>query len=239
MALQINSTHPGKSPNTLYDQGKLMMACLEWVSTRVHISRFGHHGRESGPALLDDLVQAEVMKSCAISEPWFGSTHQTNVLREKQGGSLWFQLAFGHGTREVCAEKESQLQVSIHTICQLQLRYWISAPCSASFCLCRIALALSSESSAARVMLSRTGPIRGPTVVLGPPNHWARPRGAAASTSMLVRSTWPLSTGDVPLGESLSESFPDMVREVGGTGARLIRGRELAFPKDTGACTSA
>lgn len=103
----------------------------------------------------------------------------------------------------------------VHTICQLQLRYWISAPCSASFCLCRMALALSSESSAAMVMLSSTGPIRGPTVVLGPPNHWANPLGAAASTSTLDRSTWPLPTGDRPRGESLSESLPDMVWSVG------------------------
>lgn len=71
-----------------------MIACLEWVSTRVHISRFGHHGTERGPVLLDVVVRAEELKSSSIFVHWLGSTHQTYVLREEKGGSLWSRLAF-------------------------------------------------------------------------------------------------------------------------------------------------
>lgn len=180
-----------------------MIACGVSVSTIAGVSRVVHASTERGPTPLETIDQVGSQKSSTIASPEFGDTNQTYILREEQGGSLRSQLALrtsGQATRG-----------ADHTICQLQLRYWISAPCSASFCLCKMALALSSESSAARVMLSRTGPMRGPTVVLGPPNHCAKPRGAAASTSTSVRSTWLLPTGDTPRGESLSESFPDMV----------------------------
>lgn len=79
----------------LYDQGKLMMACGDLVSTSASISRFVHASAERGPASLETVAQAEGQKGSNVAAWEFENTNQTYILGEEQGGSLSSQLVSG------------------------------------------------------------------------------------------------------------------------------------------------
>lgn len=64
--LQCNSTHPGNSPKMLYDQGKLMMAYVDQVSTRIYIPRVWAVRHRKWLALPKILAQTDGQKSSTI-----------------------------------------------------------------------------------------------------------------------------------------------------------------------------
>lgn len=86
-------------------------------------------------------------------------------------------------TKQMYSEKSS-----IAVFCQLQVRYWMAAEASASFCLCKMALLSSASWEKLVARLDRTGPMRWPTTTPGPPNHCAREDEVAAISGSL----WPL-----------------------------------------------
>ena len=132
----------------------------------------GGHARNarSGNVVVYQETAGSLPNSSVPDAPWL----LTRQMYSEKSKAAVYGKGYVSASRNVCRLQDAEQHRQ--TFCQEQVLYWMAQPSSKASCLPRIALLLSSESDSAPGPVI-TGPMRGPTTTLGPPNQALQPRG--------------------------------------------------------------